>query len=349
MRPFGKEVSIMKWNKVAPILALCTGFVSIASAQDAALVEAARKEGKVVWHTSLALPSSTAISHYFQNKYKGIEVEVHRNGSQRVLQRFMQETAAGIKNADLVHTSDAGHFELLKDKNLLMKFMPQAVAGFPEGFKDKAGFYWGMRATLSVIAHNPKIVSEKDAPKTWKDLLNTKWSGKLVTAHPGYSGIILTHILALVNQYGWDYFRDLAKNKPHIVQSANDPAGVVASGERPVGVNGAEYFYYKTLKQGNPIKIIYPQEGVPLVVSPIAIAKDAPHPNAGKLFLEFIFSKESQQLLADKEGLYTGHPDVTYPADKPKLKDLKLLAADADELEKRNAEIKKRFVEFFGA
>jgi iron(III) transport system substrate-binding protein len=322
---------------------------SLLMAQDAALIQAARKEGKVVWHTSLALPSSTAISHYFQNKYKGIEVEVHRNGSQRVLQRFMQEASAGLKNADIVHTSDAGHFELLKDKGMILKFTPQGVTAFPDGFKDKAGFYYGMRATLSVIAHNPKAVAEKDAPKTWKDLLNAKWSGKMVTAHPGYSGIIMTHVLALVNVYGWDYFRDLAKYKLHIVQSANDPAGVVASGERPVGVNGAEYFYYKTLKQGNPIKIIYPKEGVPLIVSPVAIAKDAPHPNAAKLFTEFIFSKESQQLLADKEGLYTGHPEVTYPADKPKLKDLKLLPADADELEKRNAEIKKRFTEFFGA
>ena len=331
------------------ILAICFVSIRLARAQDPQLVQAARKEGKVVWHTSLALPSSTAISHYFENKYKGIQVEVHRNGSQRVLQRFMQEATAGLKNADIVHTSDAGHFELLKEKGLLLKFTPQSVVGFPDGFKDKTGFYYGMRATLSVIAHNPKIVAEKDAPQTWKDLLNPKWGGKMVTAHPGYSGIIMTHVLALVNVYGWDYFRDLAKNKLHIVQSANDPAGVVASGERPVGVNGAEYFYYKTLKQGNPIKIIYPKEGVPLVVSPVAIAKDAPHPNAAKLFTEFIFSKESQQLLADKEGLYTGHPEVTYPADKPKLKDLKLLAAGADELEKRNAEIKKRFVEFFGA
>jgi iron(III) transport system substrate-binding protein len=339
----------MKFRTGLFVLASCFVSVSLARAQDAQLAAAAKKEGKVVWYTSLAIPSSTAISHYFQNKYKGIEVEVHRNGSQRVLQRFMQEAAAGLKNGDIVHTSDAGHFELLKDKGMLLKFTPQAVAAFPDGFKDKAGFYYGMRATLSVIAHNPKIVAEKDAPQTWKDLLNPKWSGKMVTAHPGYSGIIMTHVLALVNVYGWDYFRDLAKNKLHIVQSANDPAGVVASGERPVGVNGAEYFYYKTLKQGNPIKIIYPKEGVPLVVSPVAIAKDAPHPNAAKLFTEFIFSKESQQLLADKEGLYTGHPEVTYPADKPKLKDLKLLPADADELEKRNAEIKKRFTEFFGA
>src|SRR5439155_259291 len=164
------------------LFTLSVATASPAFAQDAALIQAARKEGKVVWHTSLALPSSTAIAHY------------------------------------------------------------------------------------------PKIVPEKDAPNSWKDLLNSKWNGKMVSAHPGYSGIIMTHVLALANLYGWEYFRDLAKNKLHLVQSANDPAGIVASGERPVGVNGAEYFYYKTLKQGNPIKIVYPKEGVPLVVAPVAIA-----------------------------------------------------------------------------
>src|SRR4029434_1236293 len=218
---------------------------SVALGQDAALIQAARKEAKVVWHTSLAIPSSTAIAHYFQNKYKGIEVEVHRNGSQRVLQRFMQEASAGLKNADIVHTTDAGHFELLKDKGMLLKFTPQGVAAFPDGFKDKAGFYYGMRATLSVIAHNPKIVSDQDATQTWKALLNARWSGKMVTAHPGYSGIIMTHVLTLVNAYGWDYFRDLAKNKLHIVQSANDPAGVVALGEGPGGRKGVEYSHLK--------------------------------------------------------------------------------------------------------
>ena len=322
---------------------------SVSLAQDAALIQAAKKEGKVVWYTSLAIPSSTAIAHAFRTKYAGVDVEVHRTGSQRVLQRVMQEAGAGIKNADVIHTSDAGHFVLFKDKGMLMKYIPKGAEIFPAGFKDKDGFYFGMRATLSVIAYNPKSVAEKDAPKTWKDLLNPKWKGKMVSAHPGYSGIIMTHVLALVNLYGWEYFRELAKNGLHMVQSANDPAGVVASGERPVGANGAEYFYYKTQKQGNPIKIIYPNEGIPLVVSPVAIAKDAPHPNAAKLFSEYIFAKESQQLLADREGLYTGHPEVTYPADKPKLKDLKLLSVDADELEKKNAEIKKRFVEFFGA
>jgi len=331
------------------VLAAWIASVSMASAQDAAMIQTARKEGTVAWYTSLAIPSSTSIAQAFKTKYTGIDVEVHRTGSQRVLQRVMQEASSGIKNADVIHTSDAGHFVLLRDKGLLLQYTPKGVENFPAGFKDKNGFYFGMRATLSVIAYNPKIVLEKDAPHSWKDLLNSKWNGKMVSAHPGYSGIIMTHVLALVNLYGWDYFRDLAKNKLHLVQSANDPAGIVASGERPVGVNGAEYFYYKTQKQGNPIKIVYPKEGIPLVVSPVAIAKNSLHPNAAKLFTEFIFTKESQQLLADKEGLYTGHPEVTYPVDKPKLKDLKLLSADPDELEKRNEEIKKRFVELFGA
>ena len=162
-------------KKISICFVILTGvFVvaSLAAAQDAALFQAARKEGSVVWYTSLALPSSTALAQAFKQKYTGIDVEVHRTGSQRVLQRFMQEAAAGIKNGDIVHTSDAGHFELLKDKGMLLKFTPQGVAAFPDGFKDKAGFYYGMRATLSVIAYNPKSLAEKDAPRTWKDLLN---------------------------------------------------------------------------------------------------------------------------------------------------------------------------------
>ena len=108
------------------VLLIAVGCVwfSRAAAQDAALVAAAKKEGSVVWYTSVALPTATSIAHSFKQKYAGMEVEVHRTGSERVLQRFMQEAASGIKNADVIDTSDAGHFELLKSKGLLVKFTP---------------------------------------------------------------------------------------------------------------------------------------------------------------------------------------------------------------------------------
>jgi iron(III) transport system substrate-binding protein len=170
-----------------------------------------------------------------------------------------------------------------------------------------------------------------------------------VTAHPGYSGSIATYVLALVNLYGWDYFKELAQNKPHITQSIHDPAQVVASGERIVGANGAEYFLYQQRKKGNPIGIVYPQDGAPLVVTPSAITSFAPHPTAGRLFTDFIFTRDVLQYLADSEGLYVPHASVSYPQDKPKLSDLKLLMVDSEELERRTEEIKKRFVEFFGA
>src|SRR5262249_32205104 len=299
-----------------------------AAAQAAALVEAAKKEGKVVWYTSLILPSAEKVAKLFEAAYPGIRVDVNRTGSQRILQKILQEQQAGIKNADVVHTSDAGHFVLLKDKD---------------------GYYFGLRATVNVIAYNTKAVSAADAPKTWKDLLDPKWKGKLVTAHPGYSGVISTHVLALVNLFGWDYFKQLAQNKVMITESAADPQTVVASGERAIAVNGGDYGAYQLKKKGAPIEIVYPKEGVPLVVSPTAIMTSAPHPNAAKLFTDFTFTREVQQAMADSEGLYTGHPEVKYPTDKPKMMDLKLLSVDPEELEKRNEEIKKRFVEFFGA
>jgi len=336
-------------------IALVGAFLSIlavgsapALAQDAR-VEAAKKEGKVVWYTSLALPTAEKIGKLFEAAYPGIKVEVQRTGSQRILQRVMQEQQANLKLVDVIHTSDAGHFVMLKEKKLLMKYTPAGVDAFPAGFKDKDGYYFTLRATVNVIAYNTKLVSAAEAPKTWKDLLDPKWKGKLVTAHPGYSGVISTHVLALVHLHGWDYFKQLAQNKLMLVQSAVDPAGVVASGERAVAVDGGDYYYYQMKKKGNPIEVVYPKEGVPLVVSPTAIASFAPHPNAAKLFTDFTFTRELQQVMADSEGLYTGHPEVKYPTDKPKLSDLKLLNVDAEELEKRNEEIKSRFVEFFGA
>lgn len=340
----------MSWTcrAAAVVLLAVAVLTTVASAQDPRL-EAGRKEGKVVWYTSLALPSAEKVAKLFEAAYPGIKVEVNRTGSERIIARVMQELKANIKNVDVVHTSDAGHFVYFKGQKLLTKYTPAGVEAFPAGFKDRDGYFYGLRATVNVIAYNTKAVSAAEAPKTWKDLLDPRWKGKMVTAHPGYSGVISTHVLALVNQYGWDYFKQLAQNKLMLVQSAVDPSGVVASGERPVAVDGGEYTFYQIKKKGNPVEIVYPKEGVPLVVSPTAIMSFAPHPTAARLFTDFTFSREVQQVMADSEGLYTGHPEVKYPADKPKLTDLKLLTVDPEELEKRGEEIRQRFVEFFGA
>ena len=110
-------------NVRSALLALVAALVVCGSvtAQDTRLVEAARKEGKVVWYTSLVLPSAEKVAKRFEAAYPGIQVEVHRTGSERILQRLMQELQANIKQADVIHTSDAGHFVLLKERKLLAK------------------------------------------------------------------------------------------------------------------------------------------------------------------------------------------------------------------------------------
>jgi len=179
----------------ALMVAVALAAAGAASAQDPRL-EAAKKEGKVVWYTSLVLPSAEKVAKLFEAAYPGIKVEVHRTGSQRILQRVMQELGANIKIVDVIHTSDAGHFVMLKDKKLLAQYTPAGIEKFPAGFKDKDGYYFGLRATVTVIMYNTKSMSASEAPKTWKDLLDPRWKGKEVTAHPGYSGVIATHASA---------------------------------------------------------------------------------------------------------------------------------------------------------
>src|SRR5438046_9925624 len=155
-----RRVSAVALTLVAAVL------VVPASAQDAR-VEAARKEGRVVWYTSLALSSSEKVAKLFEAAYPGIGVEVHRTGSQRILQRVMQELQANLKLVDVIHTSDAGHFVLLKEKKLLLKYTPAGIDGFPAAFKDKDGYHYGLRATVNVITYNSKVVPAAEAPRTW--------------------------------------------------------------------------------------------------------------------------------------------------------------------------------------
>src|SRR3989454_7250197 len=148
-----------KSRDVLSVLGLTLALSALPAFAQDARVDAARKEGKVVWYTSLALPSAEKVAKMFEAAYPGIKVEVHRTGSQRILQRVMQELQANIKIVDVIHTSDAGHFVLLKEKKLLMKYAPAGIDQFPAGYKDKDGYYFGLRATVNAIFYNTKAVS----------------------------------------------------------------------------------------------------------------------------------------------------------------------------------------------
>ncbi len=131
-------------------------------------------------------------------------------------------------------------------------------------------------------------------------------------------------------------------------QSALEPPRKVASGEREVMVDGSEYFIYSLMDQGNPIKVVYPAEGVPVITSPGAIFKAAPHPNAAKLFFAFLFSQPVQQVMVDKGGTRSFHKLVKDRPDHVPLAQLELWPEDAKAVEARSEEIKSRYRQLFG-
>jgi iron(III) transport system substrate-binding protein len=313
------------------------------------LEAAAKAEGSVIFYTATDVAVAEKLAELFKTKYPEIAVQVERAGSERVFQRIGQEYGTGIHNADVIETSDAVHFEYFKRQGWLAAMVPQEVADkWPADERDPDGFFAAYRAHLSVMAYRTDLMSDADAPKTWTDLLDPKYKGKMVKAHPGYSGTIMTSTFVLSQLLGWDYFEKLGTQEIMQVQSSTEPPKKLAQGERALEVDGNEYNLHRLIDEGKPIKIIYPAEGTPLAVGNAAVLAQAPHPNAAKLFYAFLFSLEAQQLNSDFGGLRSFHPDVKEKANKTPLSQIKLLHSDPAKLEPEIPTIKANYEKFFG-
>jgi iron(III) transport system substrate-binding protein len=313
-----------------------------------ALVEAARKEGKVVWYTSVDLPVAERVAKSFEAKYSGIAVRVERTGAERVFQRIGQEYGSRIHAVDIVQSSDAAHFIVWKRDGLLTPYVPEDVAKhFPAEHKDPDGQFATWRAWLSVIGYNTNLVKKEEAPKSFADLLDPKWAGKIVKAHPGYSGTILTATYQMSRDLGWEFFEKLAKQRIMQVQSSADPPKKLALGERGVMADGNEYNMFQIKEKNGPVEIVYPAEGAPLIIGPNAIMKAAPNPNAARLFQSYMFTAEAQQINVDFGGLRSVHPLVKEKAGRTPFASIKKMKDDPVAVEKMSEEIKARYTRIF--
>jgi iron(III) transport system substrate-binding protein len=313
-----------------------------------ALIEAAKKEGKVVWYTSLDLPVAERVAKAFAEKYSGITPRVERTGAERVFQRIGQEYSSRIHAVDVVQSSDAAHFIVWKRDGILAPYVPEDVAKhYPVEHKDPDGQFATFRMWLCIIAYNTDLVKPEEAPKSFADLLDPKWSGKMVKAHPGYSGTIMTATFQMARDLGWEYFEKLSKQRVMQVQSSADPPKKLALGERAVMADGNEYSIFEAKEAGKPVEPVYATEGSPLIIGPNGVMKNAPNPNAARLFQSYCFTPECQQLIIDTGGLRSVHPLAKEKPGRKSLKDIKTMKDDPAGVEKTAEEIKAKYTQLF--
>jgi iron(III) transport system substrate-binding protein len=346
------------WNKIVPAALFALGMTASSAAVAEApapykvtpeLEAAAKAEAKVVFYTATDVTVAEKLAELFRTKYPEITVQVERAGSERVFQRIGQEHSSGIFAADVIETSDAVHFQYFKREGWLEPMVPQEVADkWPAEQRDPDGNFAAYRAHLSVMAYRTDLLSEAEAPKTWEDLLDPRFKDKMVKAHPGYSGTVMTATHALSGLLGWEYFEKLGAQNVMQVQSSTEPPKKLASGERVLQVDGNEYNIFRLQDEGVPIKIVYPEQGTPLAVGNAAVLKGGPNPNAAKLFYAFLFSLEAQQLNSDFGGLRSFHPDVKEKAGRTPLAEIKVLRSDPAKLEPEIQTIKSNYEKYFG-
>jgi iron(III) transport system substrate-binding protein len=312
------------------------------------LIAAAKKEGKIIYYTSIDLPAAERIAKAFETKFPGVAVRVERSGAERLFSRIAQEYSSNIHAVDVVNTSDAAHMIAWKRNNWLAPFVPEDVAKhFPAEHADPDGQFASFRVTLCPIGYNTNLVKREEAPKSYADLLDPKWAGKIVKAHPSYSGTILTATYQISRDIGWSYFEKLAQQRVMQVQSATDPPKKLALGERVIMADGGEYVLLQLKEKGDPVEIVYPTEGTPLIVGPNAVFRNAPNPNAARLFQAYMFTPECQQFSIDSGGMHSVHPLAKEKPGRTPLAKIKLMKDDAAAVERESENIKKRYSQIF--
>jgi iron(III) transport system substrate-binding protein len=312
------------------------------------LIEAARREAKVILYSSMDLPVGEKLGKAFETQYPGIAVQIERSGSERLFQRVAQEFGSNIHAADLINSSDASHFIPWKKSSWLAPFVSEDIARyFPIEHRDPDGMFATTRIWLSSIAYNTKLVRPEEAPTSFADLLDPKWAGKMVKGHPAYSGTIMTATFQMVRELGWDYFDKLSKQRVMQVQSSTDPPKKLSLGERAVMADGNEYGVVLLKEAGQPVEPVYPAEGTPTISGPTGIFASAPHPNAARLFQAWLHTRETQQFFIDFTAQYSVHAQVQSKPGRRKISDIKLMKEDAAGLEQMTEEIKTRYARLF--
>jgi iron(III) transport system substrate-binding protein len=292
---------------VAHVLAVTAVMFAGQALGQSANVDAGKKEGKVVVYGSVVPQAMDGLHQAFKKKY-GIEVDYWRGSSTQVSERALTEWRAGRPGFDIAE-GNRGVQLIMKSEGLFQKFIPPASEKFPAQYKEKDGLITPWRVLPISILYNTELVKAVDLPKTFDDLLNPKWMGKISIPDPTRHTTTAQFLWNLEKFQGdkWlDYVRALAKQKPILVESLAPVTTTIIKGEAVVGIT-----YIKYIKQyKGPVNYI-PMDKYLTDPNYLSLGAKSAHPNAAKLYIDFACSTEGQKEIAE-DGEFVLAPGV-YP------------------------------------
>lgn len=262
------------------------------SAHEAKLISEAKKEGGLVWYTAMAIDTAKPFANAFEKKYPFLKVKYIRVGTAQMINRIITETLAGKWDFDAVTVLG---MDALVKRNIFAPYMSPERDAFADEFRHAKGLWTGVYHNYIVLAYNTNLVSAKDAPRDYPDLLDPKWKGKIGMDERDY-----TWYGTLVKVWGSEktsrYMKQLARQEPVFRRGHALTAQLVAAGEFALGWVYA--FRIETMKkEGAPIEWIDTFNPIVVEIGGIGLGAKAKNPNAAKLFIDFALSKEGQGIV----------------------------------------------------
>lgn len=292
------------------------------SGDTAQLIEAAKKEGELVIYGTTDLRQSTLINEKFQAKYPFINVKLSRLTSDNLYPRVIAETRSGKFLSDILQNNALGMY-FLKKGNFLARHVSVEERAYGKEFKDP-GYWTTSSMNVHVIGYNTKTVARNQLPKTWQDLLTPAWTGRIMVSPREQWFAWILQIMG--KEKGLNYMRALAKQKPAVRrESTAMRAQLITAGESDLDIDSTYSVLNPLIKKGAPID--WTTLGPALVV-PVGygLATKAPHPNAAKLFIDFVLSQEGQRLVLSFDR-QSARADLAQ--EQAAMKDVKLIPLDA--------------------
>jgi len=301
-------------------------------------------EGKLVLYTSQPNTDAQQTIDAFKVKNPNVDVTFVRDGTPRIMAKLKAEFEAGAPQADVLLIADAVTMEGLKKEDRLLAYDKADVSAFPAGVHDPQKAWFATKLITTGIVYNTKAPMK---PTSWTDLTKPEVKNQLAMPSPLNSGAAMIHTITLTSNLkdGWSFYEKLKANGTLAAGANGDILRQVATGEKLYGMI-VDFMPIREKAKGAPVEFVFPSEGVSAVSEPVAILKNTKNPEAAKAFIDFVLSKEGQEL-ALKQGYVAAHPAVALPAGYPERSAIKLMSFDAAKALADEAATRKRFSSIF--